>query len=162
MSVLRPFFVHMHVLTKPQSRRLEVAVEATSVSRAIACATDWLNEKKQTDWLQEQTGSRDLRRIEFQKHDSAVAVRLVNKVAHAIEVEVIELMFEAAPLKPLKLLAPTRWRKVRDGYEQQDRARLVRLGKTAGWILFVDGKCLGRWSSLREAKARASEIAVPQ
>lgn len=64
-------------------------------------------------------------------------------------------------MKPLKRLDPTWWRKVPDGYDQQDgRARMVRLktgDKVTGWALYVDGECVGSWSSLREAKERAAE-----
>lgn len=62
----------------------------------------------------------------------------------------------------LKRLDPTWWRKVSDGYDQQDgRARLVRLTNTGGtkvtrWTLYIDGECVGSWSSLREAKERAA------
>ena len=64
-------------------------------------------------------------------------------------------------MKPLKRLDPTWWRKVTDGYDQQDgRARLVRLktgtNATKGWALHVDGECVGSWQSLREAKERAA------
>ena len=65
-------------------------------------------------------------------------------------------------MKPLKPLDPTWWRKVADGYDQQDgRARLVRLtsatsAKVIGWALHVDGECVGSWQSLREAKERAA------
>ncbi len=63
-------------------------------------------------------------------------------------------------MKPLKRLDPTWWRKVADGYDQQDgRARLVRLktgDKVTGWALHVDGECIGSWPSLREAKERAA------
>ena len=62
--------------------------------------------------------------------------------------------------KPLKRLDPTWWRKVADGYDQQDgRARLVRLttrGKVTNWALYVDGESVGAWPSLREAKERAA------
>lgn len=63
-------------------------------------------------------------------------------------------------MTPLKRLDPTWWRKVADGYDQQDgRARLVRLGtydKVTGWALYVDDECVGSWPSLREAKERAA------
>ena len=63
-------------------------------------------------------------------------------------------------MKPLKRLDPTWWRKVNDGYEQQDgRARLVRRNtgdKVTGWTLYVDGKCVGSWPSFQEAKERAA------
>ena len=64
------------------------------------------------------------------------------------------------PVKPLRRLDPTWWRKVADGYDQQDgRARLVRLktgSKVTGWTLYVDGECVGSWPSLAEAKERAA------
>ena len=63
-------------------------------------------------------------------------------------------------MKPLKRLDPTWWRKVSDGYDQQDgRARLVRMktgDKITGWALYVDGECVGSWPSFREAKERAA------
>ena len=63
-------------------------------------------------------------------------------------------------MKPLKRLDPTWWRKVSDGYDQQDgRARLVRLtraNKVTGWALHVDGECMGSWPNLRTAKERAA------
>lgn len=64
-------------------------------------------------------------------------------------------------MKPLKRLDPTWWRKVPDGYDQQDgRARLVRLkrasGKVTGWALYVDGEWVSSWHNLREAKAGAA------
>jgi hypothetical protein len=63
-------------------------------------------------------------------------------------------------LRPLKRLDPTWWRKIADGYDQQDgRARLIRLtrsSKVTGWALYVDGECVGSWTSLREAKDRAA------
>ena len=72
-------------------------------------------------------------------------------------------MTDQAPraTKPLKRLDPTWWRKIADGYDQQDgRARLVRLttrAKVTGWSLYVDGECLGSWTTLREAKERAAK-----
>lgn len=64
-------------------------------------------------------------------------------------------------MKPLKRLDPTWWRKVTDGYAQQDgRARLVRLttgAKVTSWALHVDGECVGSWPSLREAKEHAAQ-----
>lgn len=61
---------------------------------------------------------------------------------------------------PLKRLDPTWWRKVVDGYDQQDgRARLVRLktgDKVTGWTLYVDDECIDSWTNLREAKERAA------
>jgi hypothetical protein len=63
-------------------------------------------------------------------------------------------------MKLLKRLDPTWWRKVTDGYDQQDgRARLVRMktgDKVTGWALYVDGECVGSWPSLGEAKERAA------
>ena len=63
-------------------------------------------------------------------------------------------------MKPPKRLDPTWWRKVSDGYDQQDgRARLVRLktgAKVTGWALYVDGECVDSWPNLREAKERAA------
>lgn len=62
-------------------------------------------------------------------------------------------------MKPLKRLDPSWWRKVADGYDQQDgRARLVRLKKgekVVGWTLYVDGECYGTWPTLAKAKERA-------
>ena len=65
-------------------------------------------------------------------------------------------------MKPLKRLEPSWWRKVADGYDQQDgRARLVRLKrgtKVVGWTLYVDGECFSSrpWPTLAKAKEGAA------
>lgn len=65
-------------------------------------------------------------------------------------------------MRPLQRLDPTWWRKVTDGYEQQDgRGRLVRLttgSRVSGWALYVEGECVGSWPTLREAKDRAARF----
>ena len=62
--------------------------------------------------------------------------------------------------RPLQRLDPTWWRKIADGYEQQDgRGRLVRQktdGKVTGWALYVEGEYFGTWSTFGEAKQRAA------